>query len=57
MRPALCVDRFETIARVVAARQSNLDDTGWNVLRFAGNYPYRARQQSIVLRLLIALAF
>lgn len=55
MRPAVCIDRVEATARAFAARQPNLHDTGRNVLRFAGNYSHRPGQQSIVLRLLVAL--
>lgn len=56
MCPSIRIDRIETAARAVAARQSNLHDTGRNVLRFAGNHSHRPGQQSIVLRLLVALA-
>lgn len=56
MRSAIRIDRPEATARAVAARQSNLDDTGRNILRFTGNYPHRSGQQSTILRLLVALA-
>lgn len=56
MRATICIDWFKAAARIVTAWQSNLNDTGWNVFRFASNHSHRTGQQSIVLWLFSALA-